>query len=631
MRDRAIADFDGVVVLAEQGEHLAVRGKCFHRQAIVGRIRHGAQDVIRFVGRFVSRRRRKNQKVIGRGECISSEQRRGEQGLGIVTDRVAGEAVAVEVLDLTEKVNKEVDGCGSAICVLYTPDRLQLDHAAVFIARQLHRRQRLRGVENGVGRLDAPAAEGVEIVLGLSGRVCLRHHAQRIRRTERIDRIRRDRYLFGKRRHAADLAVGDNALRVGGNRTADSFQTVGERICMVADGIDLFAGARFARSDLDGMRDVPEVDEKLAAFQLLHIARRDLAAIGEVGVAPGVVVEHRQLDAERRSVQYVINLALRRGIGRRGNVHGVERVVADERRIGVGGTAFKVAAVVPRVVGQIVDIACCGAAERNAPFLRSVRVFDRIRRRVRPDKRCVVQISMREEAFSLIAVSLETKIAVHGLQLLRRDVIASVLPLERSGLLQNRIQRAVEINVIFQGDCCSGAFVLRRNVHPILRRRLRPIRRPAVQLGLVRVGRRRFVRTRFFVRRCVRVRFFIRRCVLVRFLVRRPFRARFLVRRCVRGRIVGSLIAGQDPRAVAQRGVHMVRVRIRAGERLRVHRDPNGLETVFRVLVFDHFRKRAGKRSVRGVAILVVPVQNDLFFAADEHRLGRLLLRLAAG
>ena len=75
----------------------------------------------------------------------------------------------------------------------------------------------------------------------------------------------------------------------------------------------------------------------------------------------------------------------------------------------------------------------------------------------------------------------------------------------------------------------------------------------------------------------------------------------------------------------------MVRVRIRAGERLRVHRDLNGLETVFRVLVFDHFRKHAGKRSVRGVAILVVPVQNDLFFAADEHRLGRLLLRLAAG
>ena len=75
----------------------------------------------------------------------------------------------------------------------------------------------------------------------------------------------------------------------------------------------------------------------------------------------------------------------------------------------------------------------------------------------------------------------------------------------------------------------------------------------------------------------------------------------------------------------------MVRVRIRAGERLRVHRDLNGLETVSRVLVFDHFRKRAGKRSVRGVAILVVPVQNDLFFAADEHRLGRLLLRLAAG
>ena len=75
----------------------------------------------------------------------------------------------------------------------------------------------------------------------------------------------------------------------------------------------------------------------------------------------------------------------------------------------------------------------------------------------------------------------------------------------------------------------------------------------------------------------------------------------------------------------------MVRVRIRAGERLRVHRDPNGLETISRVLVFDHFRKRTGKRSVRGVAILVVPVQNDLFFAADEHRLGRLLLRLAAG
>ena len=75
----------------------------------------------------------------------------------------------------------------------------------------------------------------------------------------------------------------------------------------------------------------------------------------------------------------------------------------------------------------------------------------------------------------------------------------------------------------------------------------------------------------------------------------------------------------------------MVRVRIRAGERLRVHRDLNGLETISRVLVFDHFRKRAGKRSVRGVAILVVPVQNDLFFAADEHRLGRLLLRLAAG
>ena len=182
---------------------------------------------------------------------------------------------------------------------------------------------------------------------------------------------------------------------------------------------------------------------------------------------------------------------------------------------------------------------------------------------------------------------------------------------------------------------------MRRNVHPVLRRRLRPIRCPAVQLGSVRVGRRRFVRTRFFVRRPFRARFLVRRPFRVRFLVRRPFRARFLVRRpfrarflvrrCVRGRVVGSLIAGQDPRAVAQRGVHMVRVRIRAGERLRVHRDLNGLETFFRVLVFDHFRKRAGKRSVRGVAILVVPVQNDLFFAADEHRLGRLLLRLAAG
>ena len=75
----------------------------------------------------------------------------------------------------------------------------------------------------------------------------------------------------------------------------------------------------------------------------------------------------------------------------------------------------------------------------------------------------------------------------------------------------------------------------------------------------------------------------------------------------------------------------MVRVRIRTGERLRVRRDLNGLKTFSRVLVFDHFRKRAGKRSVRGVAILVVPVQNDLFFAADEHRLGSLLLRLAAG
>ena len=617
MRDRAIADFDGVVVLAEQGEHLAVRGKCFHRQAIVGRIRHGAQDVIRFVGRCVSRRRRKNQKVIGRGECISSEQRRGEQGLGIVTDRVVGEAVAVEVLDLTEKVNKEVDGCGSAICVFYTPDRLQLDHAAVFIARQLHRRQRLRGVENGVGRLDAPAAEGVEIVLGLSGRICLRHHAQRIRRTERIDRIRRDRYLFGKRRHAADLAVGDNALRVGGNRTADSFQTVGERICMVADGIDLFAGDRFARSDLDGMRDVPELDEKLAAFQLLHIARRDLAAIGEVGVAPGVVVEHRQLDAERRSVQYVIDLALRRGIGRRGNVHGVERVVADERRIGVGGTAFKVAAVVPRVVGQIVDIACCGAAERNAPFLRSVRVFGRIRRRVRPDKRCVVQISMREEAFSLIAVRLETKIAVHGFQLLRRDVIASVLPLERSGLLQNRIQRAVEINVVPQRHLLGRVGV--RAVFRLLVLRIFRVFGVLRVFGIFGVFRAGVFRIRI-------VRIFILCRVFGAGIVRRVF-----VRRCVRGRVVGSLIAGQDPCAVAQRGVHMVRVRIRAGERLRVHRDLNGLETFPRVLVFDHFRKRAGKRSVRGVAILVVPVQNDLFFAADEHRLGRLLLRLAAG
>ena len=83
-------------------------------------------------------------------------------------------------------------------------------------------------------------------------------------------------------------------------------------------------------------------------------------------------------------------------------MNGVERIVADDRRVIVAHACGAIAAVALLVVRQIVDVACVAAAERNAPFERSVLPRCRICRSVRPDFVGRVVVRMREEAFAAV-------------------------------------------------------------------------------------------------------------------------------------------------------------------------------------------------------------------------------------
>ena len=507
---------------------------------------------------------------------IRAEDLRREQRLREILLGVSLEAVVMAVHDLAGQAEVEIDGRDLFPRVKRRPDSFQFKQvAAAFMHGQIGGVYRRTGREYSLAALDAPACKAIEEglflngVAGFAGLQCIYvRFAQRMGFGQgEVDRL-------VKRRQSAYSSVRDDILLADCYDIAEIPEIRGKRVGGIPDGTcQTILAAVFDGGNPDRAADgVENVKGRLILPD--GAGRLERFAGAEIGDLPDIALHVRQLDHRPPACQHLIYYAGLRNAGRlrRGHGNGIKRIFRKHRLIGQRFAAGKIARAAILVGGQIIDIAVVAPAlrtQRDHP-LAGFRAANR--GTVRPELVGGPAVRVREEQLAGICRAVKAERAVDVLQLRSRDIIpgrsvkCGGRPLGR--FLFDKQRLSVADAVISEPEGLNRRFIC------LVCRVLR------VRSGFLRL-----------------IRVFL--CFFLIFLIFRVFRFFRSLRLC-RGLLGVSGLraalrqpAGQLPGTVAQGVVNMRRVCVRAGQRLRIHRDGNGRKAFLAMLMRQNLRQPA--------------------------------------